>query len=181
MQSDPIGLDGGVDTFGYAGQRPIVSVDPHGLFEILWKPREFPDYKNRPTWVRALEQYRDRLQEKINRLCEGDRQDIQAYFNNWKVGYRSAEGNPTTHYGTKTTTLTNTFFRLPRTLIEPENQYWVLLHEFRHVMDKNEALYPGIDIYSKARVLGKASQLEYEKDADRFATKLSGSCTCGIQ
>lgn len=31
MQADPIGIDGGLDTYGYAGQNPINAVDPLGL------------------------------------------------------------------------------------------------------------------------------------------------------
>ena len=32
LSSDPIGLDGGMNTFGYVGQSPMVNVDPKGLF-----------------------------------------------------------------------------------------------------------------------------------------------------
>jgi hypothetical protein len=31
VQSDPIGLSGGLNTFGYVGQRPTVGIDPKGL------------------------------------------------------------------------------------------------------------------------------------------------------
>ncbi len=32
MQSDPIGFDGGVNTFGYVGGNPVVNIDEQGLF-----------------------------------------------------------------------------------------------------------------------------------------------------
>jgi len=104
VQSDPIGLGGGVNTFSYAGQRPILSADPYGLFEILWKANSFEEYTKRPGWVRALEDYKQRLQAKINALCEGDRQEMQLYFDGWKVGFLAQETDPTTSYRTKTTT-----------------------------------------------------------------------------
>lgn len=31
MQSDPIGLDGGISTYGYAGAQPLTNIDPSGL------------------------------------------------------------------------------------------------------------------------------------------------------
>ena len=37
ISSDPIGLAGGLSTFGYAGQSPIVSIDPEGL--TVWHGR----------------------------------------------------------------------------------------------------------------------------------------------
>ena len=35
ISSDPIGLAGGLNTFGYAGQSPLVYFDPHGLYSAV--------------------------------------------------------------------------------------------------------------------------------------------------
>jgi hypothetical protein len=41
VQSDPIGLDGGVNLYGYVAGNPLAGIDPYGLFDVT-NPADWP-------------------------------------------------------------------------------------------------------------------------------------------
>ncbi len=54
LTPDPIGLAGGLNGYGYAGQDPLRSIDPYGLFNYLLAPSE--TYADRAAAYRQMQQ-----------------------------------------------------------------------------------------------------------------------------
>ena len=53
VESDPIGLEGGMNTYGYVGGRPLVRIDVLGLDETIWRPgpgRKLGDGPRNGNW-----------------------------------------------------------------------------------------------------------------------------------
>ena len=167
LESDPIGLLGGLLTYGYTRTNAIRSMDSSGLFDVAWKPRSFDESRNPPEWVRRLRELGKRLEERMNALCKADRDLLQPYFDKWIVDFDSTKINPWT--------LNNTT-KFSRNFFKRDDSYRIFLHEFRHIMDANRALRRST--YVGSYLSGKANEEPDEVDADDFAKRLGSTCPC---
>jgi RHS repeat-associated protein len=168
VQSDPLGIQGGLQPFGYASGSPLNRFDTLGLFDVDWRPSTFDQSRHPPQWVIDLRQYGRRLQDRINRLCARDRNQLQPYFDNWVVGYDPLRKDPYTR-GNKSSFTDFSF--------KQDDFKLIFVHEFRHTMGANVRLHRP-STYLGAFVSGKHDDEPDEMDADRFANEIEGSCQC---
>ncbi|GAB6041819.1 RHS repeat-associated core domain-containing protein [Endothiovibrio diazotrophicus] len=61
VESDPVGLDGGLNTYGYSGQNPVRWVDPRGLaftpetaFDLISLGLSIDEYRREPSLLNGL-------------------------------------------------------------------------------------------------------------------------------
>ena len=167
IESDPLGIFAGLQTYAYANGRALSRFDPLGLFAVDWRPKDFNESRRPPDWVVQLRGYGRRLEDRINQLCAKDRDELRAYFDKWVVGYDPTRVNPYTK-GNRSNFTPKSF--------KQDDVYFIFVHEFRHTMDANVKLRR--NSYLGSLLSGHHGDEPDEKDADSFATKLLGTCPC---
>jgi RHS repeat-associated protein len=193
VQSDPIGLGGGINTYSYAGGNPLSGIDSDGLATIVGAPAYGPNFgkpsKEYQEWQKRfgepLRRMLDEVQDRIRGLCQMDRSRLQREFDEWLVTADPYIDNPVKRiqeaYGVtkgNKTTFSRRFFLTE--FNEKPSQLYQGWHEFRHTMPGNASIVDPSGGFGNI-LAGRPERVPSEIDADAFADWLinrSNSCGC---
>jgi RHS repeat-associated protein len=187
MQSDPLGITAGPNTYAYVNSDPLSGIDPFGLFDLIrpgGQPKTFAEASALAKLESTLLQHGTLMQEKINRLCPSARAHLQPIFDRWRVYVDPHIGNAarrarstfaTTSFQNQQTQFNHGFFNPAP---GDPGTFLIFVHEFRHLMPANRALFTSSHV--GRQLSGHGGELPGEKDADDWASKfLHEECTCG--
>jgi hypothetical protein len=168
VQSDPIGLGGGLNPYLYANGNPLDETDPLGYLSESTRQR-----------LARLRELGEAFQKKIADFCPEDRSQIEQIFGTWVVSVdpniddpvRRALDLAVSNFDRRATQFNDLFFA------NPGAQGFVLRHEFRHLMPANNALRRQGDVGLSINPNGDTSKLPSEKDVDAWA-RYSGADSC---
>jgi len=179
LESDPIGLIAGLNTYSYVGNMPTMRVDPFGLFEVICEAT--------PAQRRLLEELGEQFERGLADVCTDTRKEMQEIYDELQVFvdprmqtdrlWEPAE-SATAYYNERQIEFHAKFFKSG-----PYQQALTFTHEFRHLMEANHALIrPGELVDRVISDPERYRKLPAEIDSDSFAkTYNADACMCEIQ
>ncbi len=192
VESDPVGLGGGTNTYAYGGGNPLARYDTFGLFTVLdIPPTGLNTYQQAQfnRMVASLVNLGASMQGRITKACLKDRPTLQRLYDQWVVGVdpnmfnliRNRSDYADTSRSAPTTTFYSQFFNQGDSFISAGDpgQSFIFAHEFRHLFPSNRNLGSS-NTNLKNRLLQQNLPDPAEVDADAFARLFTTTCPCGV-